>query len=71
LLADIITSLKFMLNDFMSMVCFYSSGCYSSLVPVTCNWLTNVNYTWLLLPYWFRFWQATRRWTCEEPHLTN
>lgn len=37
-LADVITSAKLMFNDADAMVCFYTSGEFDSIRPVTCTW---------------------------------
>ena len=37
-MADVITSAKLMLSDSCSMICFYSSGDFKSVDPVTCSW---------------------------------
>lgn len=60
-MADVITSAKLMLSDSCSMICFYSSGNFTSVQPVTCSWQEKANYAWAILPYWWRFWQCIHR----------
>ncbi len=60
-LADVITSAKLMFNDADAMVCFYSSGEFHSIRPVTCTWQYNLNYFWNIVPSWWRFWQCIHR----------
>jgi len=67
-MADVITSSKILLSDSCAMICFYTSGEYTSHMPLTCSWVGNANYIWGILPYWWRFWQCIRR-CVDDPTL--
>lgn len=68
--ADVITSSKIMLRDMTAMFCFYSSCEFVSDVPLECWWVVYVDYSWEILPPWFRFWQCIRR-CYNDPTLIN
>jgi len=55
-LADVITSARLMLSDGTAMMCFYTSGEFTSPLPLTCMWATNLNYLWGMIPFWWRMW---------------
>lgn len=69
-MCDVITSSRIMLNDASAMICFYQSGEFRSQIPLKCMYVTNLNYFWSILPYWWRFWQSIHRWH-ENPAFNH
>lgn len=31
------------------------------MMPLSCGYVTNLNYVWSMIPYWWRFWQCIHR----------
>lgn len=70
-LADVITSARLMLSDTTAMMCFYTSGEFTSSQPLTCMWATNLNYLWGMIPFWWRMLQCLRRYRDDRTNETQ